>query len=114
MLRLHRIARADRLQQLRRKGRNAGETQIFPLRQRVTNAELPVVRDADDIPRPSVVRDLPVIGQEQHRVGNRHRLAGPDMFQLRAAFEVAGAKADKRHPVPVLRVHIRLNLKDKA
>ena len=57
-----------RLQKLGREARDAGEVQLLALGERVADAELAVVRDADDVAGPGLLGELAVVGQEQHRV----------------------------------------------
>ncbi len=114
MLRLHRVGRAHALQQFRREARDAGEAQVLALGQRVADAELAMVRHADDVAAPGLVRGLAVLRQKQHRVRDRHRLAGAHMLELHAAPEMAGAQPQEGDTVPMLRVHVRLHLEHDA
>ena len=73
MLGLQRIARAAGLQQFGRKGRDAGDAERSPSVKRVADAQLAVVGDADDVAGPCFFGQFAVGGEEQHRVGDRHR-----------------------------------------
>jgi hypothetical protein len=106
--------RAHGLQKLGRKGGDAGKAQALAFGQRVADAKLAVVRDADDVAGPGLFGQFAVGGQEQDRVGDRHRLFRPDMQQLHAAFEMARGQADEGHAVAVLWVHVGLHLEDEA
>ncbi len=90
------------------------KTQRLALGQRVADAELAVVGDADDVAGPGVLGELAVAGEEEHRVRHRHRLAGADVVQLHAALEVARAEPEEGDPVAVLGVHVGLDLEDEA
>ena len=63
MLGLHRVARATGLQEFRRKRRDVGHTDRLAFGQRIANAQLPVVRDTNDVARPSFLRQLAVSSQ---------------------------------------------------
>ena len=114
MLGLHRVACTAALQQFRRERRDACDLDGFAFGQRVANAQLAVVRDADDVAGPCLFRQFTVRGEEQHRVRNRHGLFRAHMCQLHTALEMARRQAQERHAVAVLRVHVGLNLEHKA
>ena len=114
MLRLHRIACATGLQQLGREAWNAPKGEPFTLGQRITDAKLAVVGNANDIARPCVLGRLALRGQKEDRVGDRHRFADPHVMQLHPPFEMPRAEPHKRHAVAVLGVHVRLYFEDEA
>ena len=114
MFGLHRVARAAVLQKLWREGWDARDLEVFAFGQGVADAQLPVVRNTDDIASPSLFGQFAVRGEEQNRVRNRHRLFRTNMCQLHAAMEVARGQPDKGNAVTVFRVHVRLNLEHKA
>ena len=68
MLGLHWVASTAGLQKFRRKRRDVRHTDRLALGQCITNAQLPVVRNTDDVASPSFLRQFAVGGQKQHRV----------------------------------------------
>ena len=68
MFGLQRIACAAGLQQFRRETGNASDADRLALSQRVTDAQLPVVRDADDVACPGLFGQFAVAGQK-HALG---------------------------------------------
>jgi hypothetical protein len=73
-----------------------------------------VVWDADDIAGVRFIRQFPVAREKQDRAVDGNRFARADLIELHAAFELARTQPHKRDPVTVHRVHIGLNLEDKA
>ena len=114
LLRLHGVGELDAAQDLGREGRDAVEGEVLALRQRVADAERAVVRDADDVAREGLVRDRPVLREEELRGGERDGLARAHELRLHAALEAAGADAHEGDAVAVVRVHVRLDLEDEA
>jgi hypothetical protein len=108
------IARAAVAQKLGREGRDAGDADRLAFGQGVADAQLAVVRDADDVARPGLFGQFAVGGEEHHRVRDRHRLLRAHMGQLHAALEMARGQADEGHAVAVLGVHVGLHLEDEA
>ena len=89
MLCFHRIACAAALKQFRCKRGDARNPQGFAFGQGISDAQLSVVGNADDIAGPSLFCQFAVRGKKQHRVGNGHRFFSAHMGQLHAAFKMA-------------------------
>ncbi len=114
MLGAHRIDGAHLLQQFRREARDAGKADFLALGQRIADAKIAMVGNADDVARPGLLCQFPVLRQKQHRVMNIENFLAPDMFQLGATFEMTRHQPHERDTVPVFRIHIRLDFEDKS
>ena len=92
------IARTARLQQFRRKRGDAGEAQSLALRQGVTDTQLAMVGDADDVARP---RPLPPARGPRPETSPGWLIAiglfRPHVRELHAAVEVARGEPHEGH-----------------
>ena len=82
--------------------------------ERVADAEVVVADEADDVARPGLVHGLALLAEELVRRGEADVLAGALVGDDHVALELAGADAQERDAVAVLRVHVGLNLEDEA
>ena len=98
----------------RRERGEAGEARGQILGQRIADAKRAVVRNADNIARDSVVGDVAVLAEEEHRAVDRERLAGSHLRQLHAAAELSGAEPHEGDPVAMVRIHVRLHFEHEA
>ena len=115
LLALHRVARADAGEMLRREGRDAAEAELLPRRaDGVSDGENAGVEHADDVARVGLVHDLALRGHELLRLRQAHFLVALNVIILRVALEFTRADAHERQTVAVGLVHIRLDLKDEG
>ena len=114
LLALHRIARPRRAKELRRKIRNPLERQLVPPGQRIANLQLPVVIDPDDVPGDGTFTRHPLVGHEGERIAELHVAPAAQVPRLHAGHIAPGADAEECDAVAMLRVHVRLDLEDKA
>jgi len=73
-----------------------------------------VVGNADDIAGEGLLGQFPVRSEEHDGGIDRQLAAGVLDLQLHAPLEAPGAKAQEGDPVPVVGIHIGLDLEDKA
>ena len=87
---------------------------IFTLGEGVADLDGAVVVDADDVAGICLFHVGPVLGHEDGGIGDLHVPSESDVPDLHAAGEFAGTDAEKGDPVPMGRVHVRLDLEDEA
>ena len=80
----------------------------------VADAEAVIADDADDIARVGFIHGLAILSEEFLRVGEADDFAGAGVGDLHVAFELAADDADETHSVAMARVHVGLDLEDKA
>ena len=114
MFGLERIARAHHLQQFGRERRDAGHAQHLTFGQCVTDAQLPVVRNADDVAGPCFFGQFPIRGEEHDRIADCHRFFAAHMGHFHAAQKMPRGETHECHAVTVLGVHVGLHFKDKT
>ena len=108
------IAQHHAPEQLRREARDAGEAQALALGERVSNPDRAVVVEADDVAGNGVIGAGTFACHEGHRVRDLHVLAGAHLVQLHPVSVAPGGRAQKRDAVPVLRVHVGLDLEHET
>ena len=99
---------------LGREARNAGEFEPAVCRERVADAQRAAIHHANHVARPRLLHRRTLARQELLRAGEPQRLAGAHMRHLKSGLEAAGADAHERDAVPVLGIHVRLNLEHEA
>ena len=82
--------------------------------ERVADAEVRVSDESDDIAGERLVHSLAVTAEKFVRAGEPNFFPRARVRDAHVALELAGADTDEGEPVAVLRVHVRLNLEDKA
>ena len=70
--------------------------------------------EADDVARPRLVDGLAFLPEQLVRGGQADRAAGALVGDQHISLELAGADPQERDAVTVLRIHISLDLEDKA
>lgn len=110
----HRVGQDDAAEDFGGEAGDAGETEGFAFGQRVAHAERAVVGDADDVAGEGFLGEGAVLGEEEDRGLDGHRLAGADVEQFHAALEAARADAGEGDAVAVVGVHVGLDLEDEA
>ena len=81
--------------------------------ERVPNAHGAVIEDTDDIARVGIFDNRPFRREELLWLHETQCLTGLTVRNGHAFFEFPGANAHENDAVMVLRVHVRLNLKDE-
>jgi hypothetical protein len=74
----------------------------------------PWARNPDDVAGPGFIDDLAFLGEEQDRVVHADAFAGAGLLQAHAATELAGAQAQERDTVAMVRVHVGLHLENET
>src|SRR5215475_8887762 len=82
--------------------------------ERVADCELTRVDEADDVACVSDADRLAVAAKEPIGARRLERLPQPAVEYRHVLPEAAGADADKRDPVPMARIHVRLDLEDET
>ena len=114
MLGAHRIFGPHTAQKFGGKTRHADEADRFAAGQGVADPQVAVIGNADDVAGPGLLGQFPVPGQKEHRIVDVQGAPGAGMEHADAAKEPSGAQAHEGDPVPVLRVHVRLDLEDET
>src|SRR6185369_10593203 len=112
--RLHRIEQPDLSEVLRSKVRDAGVLEVLTLREGVADLDDAVVVDADDVAGECFLHVGAVLGHEDSGVCDLHVSAEAQMAHLHTAGEFSRADPEEGDPVPVGRVHVRLDLEAEA
>ena len=104
LLALQRIGEHDLHEVLGREARDALELERLALAvdQRVADAEIAAVPDAEDVAGVGLVDVDPLLRHELHRAAHRERAAGPDVLTVHAPREPPGADAHERDAVAVV------------
>src|SRR5215469_445981 len=82
--------------------------------ERVADRELTRVDEADDVACVGDTDRLAVAAEEPIGARRLERLPQPAVGYRHVLREASGADADKRDPVSMARIHVRLNLEDKT
>src|SRR5215831_4560612 len=82
--------------------------------ERVADCELPRVDEADDVAGVGDADRLAVAAKEPIGARRLERLPQPAVGYRHVLRETAGTDADKRDPVPMARIHVRLDLEDET
>ena len=93
---------------------DTGESQILALGEGVTDANGTVIVDADNIPGPGLVHMTAIIGHEGERIRYLDITPKTHMPDLHALLVLARADTYKSDAIPVLLVHIGLDLEHKT
>ncbi len=99
---------------LRRKARDLVVADGAILGERVADAELRVPHQANNVARVRLVNRLALLPEELVRTRKAHLPAGARVRDNHVALKAPRADAHERDAVAVLRVHVRLDLEDKA
>src|SRR5690606_38316358 len=78
------------------------------------DAEAAAVMDADHVAGPRLLHGHTLLGQELLRLREPHVLSAARVAHDHTRLEPARTDADERDAVPVLRVHVRLDLEHEA
>ncbi len=109
------IDRVYPCEKLRREGRQGLEKELFlPVCQRVANLVVAAVINADDVPCNGGFYGFAVVCHQVCGLAQLHLLACAGKRDVHAAGKRAGTNAEKRQPVPMSRVHVRLYFENKA
>ena len=109
-----RVAVSHRDEVLGRERRDRRELDRIVEVQRVADAQVGGVDDADDVAGEGLVEHDAVVAEDLVRVGERERLAAARVRHLHPALEAPRCDAQERDAVAVARVHVRLDLEDEA
>ena len=107
-------AAADGGEALGREDRDLVELDRGIRGQRVADFKRLVAHQADHVAGEGLVDDLAFLGEQLLRIRQADLLGAGAVPDLHVALELAGDDADEGHAVPVLRVHVRLDLEDEA
>ena len=110
----HGIGQTHAAQNLRREVRHAGKIEILAFRQRIADAQRPVIGNADDVARIGLLGKRAILRKEKLRRVQADGLAGSHLLDLHAAGKLAGAEPDEGDTVAVVRIHIRLDLENEC
>ena len=110
----HRIAVLDVPEQLGGETGNTDELQRFTFGKGVSDLEISGVVQAYDVTRERFVDDRFLFGHECGGGGEFDAFPGTDVQVGLVPFEPSGADLQESDPVAVVRVHVRMNLEDKA
>ena len=95
-------------------GGNACEFELFAFGEGVADLEVARVVQADDVARVGEVDDRLFLGHESRGRGEFHLFAAAHVQVVLVAFERAGADLQEGDAVPVIRVHVGVDLEDEA
>ncbi len=79
----------------------------------VSDPKVPAVQNADYVPRPRPLDSLTLLGKELLWSSEPKRPASPCIRNGRTSLELARAHPDEGDSIPVLGIHVRLNLEDE-
>ena len=111
---LHRIGIFDITEQLRRKARNADKTQLLAFGKGIADLKVPGIVQTDNIPRVGHIDHRLLLGHKGGRSRKFDSLARRHMQIGLVAFEHPGTDLQEGDTVPVVGVHIGVNLEDEA
>ena len=111
---LHGIGQTDPAQDLGSEVGHSREIELLAFRQRVANAQRSVIGYADDIACIGFLDERPILGKEKLRSMQADDFPRSYLLDLHAARKLAGAKPHESDTVPMIRVHIRLNLEHEC
>ena len=115
LLPLHRVNQCNPCEMFRRKGRNSLKTEFLARRaHRISDREDTRVKNTDDVARIRLIHDMPVIRHHLLRLQKSHLLVALHIIDLTVRLKTAGADAHEGKPVPVILVHVCLNLEHKS
>ena len=114
LLALQGIVESHAHEVLGREARDAFELDGRGLAQAVADAQHAGIPQAHDVARIGFVDHGALLRHELHRASKRQRLAGARMQDVHAPQELARANAQKSDAVPMLWIHVRLNLEHEA
>ena len=97
-----------------REARHADEVEGLAFGERVADAQVAVIGDADDVAGIGLVGDRAVLGEEEMRRVQSDRLAGAHVLRLHAAHELARAQPREGDAVAVVRIHVGLDLEHEG
>ena len=110
---LHGIGQTDPAQDLGSEVRHALEIEILTFRQRVANTQRSVIGYADYVACVGFLGERSILGKEKLRSVEADDFPRSYLLDLHAARKLAGAKPHEGNTVPMIRVHIRLNLENE-
>src|SRR5690606_24620428 len=114
MLASHGVRNGDAREVLGAEARDAAERDVAVRGQRVADAEAAAVMDADHVAGPRLLHGHTLLGQELLRLREPYVLSAARVAHDHTRLEPARTDADERDAVPVLRVHVRLDLEHEA
>jgi hypothetical protein len=114
MLPTERIGHLNSRKMLRREGRDRLEHRAPFARKRISDPEIAAIVQTHHIPGPRFFNRLPLLSEELLGRGESQSLAGPCVRHLKPRLKPPGADARKGNPIPVLGIHIGLNLEHKC
>ena len=114
LLLLHGVGILDILEHLRREAGDTTEMEFLSLSKRVTNLEGSIVRQSDDVARPSFVNGSLALGHELCRAGETHGLVVPHVIVRSITRELARADFTESNARTVIGVDVGRNLEDEA
>ena len=112
---LHRVHLAHAGKMLRRESRDAPEAEVLPGRAHgIADGKNPGIKYPDDVPRPGFTDDMPLVRHHLLRLGKPLLPVGLHVIDFHIGVVVSGYDAHECNPVPVVPVHIGLDLKHKS
>ena len=84
------------------------------LAQSISDAEVMVAYDADDVTGVGFVNRLAILGKEPLGIGKAKLLSATWVADHHIALELTRNNSDKCDMVPVFRIHVRLDLEDET
>ncbi len=109
-----RIGDHDAREVLRREAGDAAEGDVALERERVGDAQVAAIENADHVARKRFLDFGAFTGEELLRLCQPERLLGARQRDRHPRLEAAGADAHEGDPIAVLRIHVRLDLEDEA
>ena len=114
LLGLHGVLIDDLLEYLRWKAWDAGEEEVLPFRQRISDLEITGVEQSHHIPRKGFLDHIFLPGQEAVGVAESDILIETDMVIEFIPFKSAWADPQERDAVAVFRVQVCVDLEDES
>ena len=114
LLPLRGVEHDDAVEELGGEARDALELDARSLGERVADAEVARVPEAEDVAGPGLLDERPLLREELERLRELQRPARARIQDLHAARELPGHDAQERDAVAVRGIHVRLDLEDEA